>query len=291
MGNPMPKGMMTVMKGRHLYQMFSHWEDRQSIWVISDTHFNDPDSRHFRGDSYPGDDEFVRMINSCLGKDTVLLHLGDVGDTAYVKKLRGYKVLVMGNHDKGRTNYLRAKWDRTIPWKSISKKSPNWYCCMARRRFPHDQEKQEEWLESKYSKLRDKAISMLRSDPDFIGLSELNFDFHSPFVYWVAHYDNRLFDEVYEGPIMLNPRLEASHEDEDLSTQPHKFNIHGHRHELSHDYGDRQHLNMCAEALGYKPYCLSSHLRDGLLKDIPDIHRVTVGHAVERKARRQKSHV
>ena len=91
-----------------LYDNFSHWfhNGRGQVWFYSDPHFADDEVKHLRT-NYIGDDEQVRRINSKLGKWDTLVILGDVGDAEWVKKLRGYKVLVMGNHDSGASNYKR----------------------------------------------------------------------------------------------------------------------------------------------------------------------------------------
>ena len=57
--------------------------------------------------NYIGDEEQIKRINSKIGKYDTLVILGDVGDIEWVRKIRGYKVLVMGNHDAGATNYKR----------------------------------------------------------------------------------------------------------------------------------------------------------------------------------------
>lgn len=80
------------------------WKDLQTCWIIADTHFSDPDIEK----AYPNrptDEHLVKLINSKVGKKDLLLILGDVGDLEFAKQLRGYKVLIMGNHDVGRTNY------------------------------------------------------------------------------------------------------------------------------------------------------------------------------------------
>ena len=75
-----------------------------NVWFYSDPHFSDPEMAQKRKD-YITDEEQVRRINSKVGRYDTLVILGDVGNTDMVKKLRGYKILIMGNHDKGRTNY------------------------------------------------------------------------------------------------------------------------------------------------------------------------------------------
>lgn len=96
------------MKLPQLYDIFrQEWEKYQSIWVISDTHFDDKElyvgTKHvIRADS----DEYIQLINSKCGKNDLLIHLGDVGNLEAMKKVRaGHKVLVLGNHDSGASIY------------------------------------------------------------------------------------------------------------------------------------------------------------------------------------------
>ena len=92
---------------KHLYDQFKHWYHGGGIWLYSDPHFGDDEMRHIR--DYITDDEQVLRINSNVGKHDTLVILGDIGNVEYVKKLRGYKVLIMGNHDAGASNYKRIK--------------------------------------------------------------------------------------------------------------------------------------------------------------------------------------
>lgn len=85
-----------------VYESFlDRWKSLQTCWVISDTHFGDEDL-HQGIHNRPSDEEIVKIINSKCGRSDLLIHLGDVGDISYVRKLRaGYKVLIKGNHDAG----------------------------------------------------------------------------------------------------------------------------------------------------------------------------------------------
>jgi calcineurin-like phosphoesterase family protein len=67
-----------------LYPCFQHWLNYQTIYVISDTHFNDPGANNYRK-NYPGDDEQISKINKILGKKDLLIILGDVGDIEYIR--------------------------------------------------------------------------------------------------------------------------------------------------------------------------------------------------------------
>lgn len=85
-----------------LYPCFKHW-DNQTIWIYSDPHFND--SGLEIGINRPTAEEQIKSINSCVGKKDTLIILGDIGDIECAKRLRGYKVLVKGNHDAGSKNF------------------------------------------------------------------------------------------------------------------------------------------------------------------------------------------
>ena len=89
-----------------LYDIFEKaWKktNSSSIWLYSDPHFGEVDLFQIRGDMTP--EEQVKRINSKVGKYDTIIFLGDIGDVEYIKKIRGYKVLIKGNHDKGLTNY------------------------------------------------------------------------------------------------------------------------------------------------------------------------------------------
>lgn len=181
---------------KNLYDSFKHWfqDNRGQVFFYSDPHFNDGDQQYLRP-NYIGDEEQVKKINAKIGKYDTLVILGDIGDTEFVKKLRGYKVLIMGNHDKGASNY----------------------------------------------------------------------------------YD--LFNEVYEGALLIAPNIILSHEPLSFN---YALNIHGHDH-AKWSFQDNQHLNVCAELINYTPICLKDIVKSGVLKNINDIHRTTIDRATERK--------
>lgn len=78
----------------------------QDIWIVSDTHFADPEM-HQKNKMRPSDKDFVKAINAKCGRRSVLIHLGDVGALEYVEQLKaGYKILIMGNHDETKSKFL-----------------------------------------------------------------------------------------------------------------------------------------------------------------------------------------
>ena len=95
---------------KSLYDCFAHWfkNGRGQVYFYSDPHFSDEEMKHLRA-NYIGDEEQVRRINAKIGKYDTLVILGDVGNTDWVRKIRGRKVLVMGNHDSGASKYKRIR--------------------------------------------------------------------------------------------------------------------------------------------------------------------------------------
>lgn len=82
-----------------LYPCFRHWSDGCSVWIYSDPHFDDPDSK-LMNPNWPDPDEQITNINSVVNKNDTLILLGDIGDFIYVNRLHGkQKILLTGNHD------------------------------------------------------------------------------------------------------------------------------------------------------------------------------------------------
>ena len=193
--------------------------------------------------NYIGDEEQIKRINSKIGKYDTLVILGDIGDIEWVRKIRGYKVLVMGNHDTGATNYKRQivteifhAFDKSKEEaiKIMKEKYPNW-----------------------------KITSQL---PELGRFTKV-----------IA--DNGLFDEVYEGALMIAPNIILSHEPVEF---PYAKNIAGHDH--ANKYNGT--INVCAEHIDYTPVPLKWLIENGMLK-APDIHRETIDKAIDRKVRRK----
>ena len=89
-----------------------------------------------------------------------------------------------------------------------------------------------------------------------------------------------VFDEVYEGALIIGEKLILSHEPVDI---PWIFNIHGHDHTGKKRKG---HLNVCSDVIGYKPVNFNQFLKAGHMAHIQTIHRETIDRATERKAKR-----
>lgn len=229
---------------KNLYDNFAHWfhDGKGTVYFYSDPHFNDDEMKSLRK-NYIGDEEQIKRINSKIGKYDTLVILGDVGDIEWVRKIRGYKVLVMGNHDTGATNYKRQvateifhvfNTSKEEAIKIMKEKYPNW-----------------------------KITSQLPELGRFTKVTA----------------DNGLFDEVYEGALMIAPNIILSHEPVEF---PYAKNIAGHDH--ANKYNGT--INVCAEHIDYTPVPLKWLIENGMLK-APDIHRETIDKAIDRKVRRK----
>lgn len=233
-----------------LYKPFQKWSEKGTIWVFSDPHFDDEDLVNTYDDR-PSADELVRRINSKVGKCDTLICLGDVGALSYVPFLRGYKVLVMGNHDAGRTLYERKVW------------TARYYC-------------------SEYTK--NEALNKMKILHPNCKYS-IKKESPSPFTSeeWVVEADNCLFDEVYEGPVLISSKIMLSHEP--INCGIWAWNIHGHVHARTHKNG-LYHYNVCADCHDYLPLNLNQFLKSGVLSYVVPIHRQTIDEATARCKKR-----
>lgn len=178
-----------------LYDSFAaRWYHGGSVWFYSDPHFGDTTVMSYRGIT---DEEQIKRINSKIGKNDTIIFLGDIGDVTKINSIRGYKVLIVGNHDAGASLY------------------------------------------------------------------------------------QGYFDEVYEGALIAGPKLILSHEPVNFE---YAFNIHGHIHSNKSDMPG--HFNVCAEHINYTPVNLTALLKNGVFKNIANVHRVTINVATKRKGRK-----
>lgn len=83
-----------------LYKTFQKWSEKGSVYILSDLHLGDPDCK-LMDKNWISPNEQIELINSVVHRDDTFICLGDVGNPEYAKKIKaGYKVLILGNHDK-----------------------------------------------------------------------------------------------------------------------------------------------------------------------------------------------
>lgn len=226
-----------------IYDMFAQKWDGQTVWIYSDPHFGDQDLE-CGIQNRPSDDEQIRRINAKCGRKDTLIILGDVENIDCVRRLRAaHKVLIMGNHDSGATNYKRQIITQQFFKKLYTKQQA---MDLVKSMFPN----------CKYT--IDEGDELV----------------------WEISADNCLFDEVYEGALIVGEKLILSHEPVDI---PWLYNIHGHDHA-----GAKRpnHMNVCSDVIGYEPINFNQFLKSGHMSKIQTIHRETIDKATDRKKKR-----
>lgn len=230
-----------------IYDIFQHWGE-QTVWIYSDPHFGDKDLSEGIVNR-PSDQEQIKRINAKVGKKDTLIILGDVGDLDCVRQLRaGRKILIMGNHDSGASNYKRKTVKRVFD--------------------------QEEYTEK-------EAYQFVKNLHPYHQITVYEeYTFHTPFMRYNVYSDNKLFDEVYEGPLIIGEKIILSHEPVDV---PWAFNIHGHDHAGKER---TNHLNVCSDVINYEPINLNQLLKSGISSKVQTIHRDTIDKATNKKNKR-----
>lgn len=65
------------------------------------------------------------------------------------------------------------------------------------------------------------------------------------------------------------------------------LNIHGHYHNGVEAYKEGcKHINLAANVCGYTPLNLGKAIKEGVLAEIPSIHRMTVDRAIVKKQKK-----
>lgn len=251
-----------MIKG--LYDNFKHWSEEGSVYILSDTHFDDEDCK-LMDKNWITPAEQVDRINKLVKKNDTLILLGDVGNVDYIRQLKaGHKVLIAGNHDSGLSNYKKVTKSEIRPILELC--SEVYYDDM----MDNETKLFRQELVEKYPQWTVNNIYE-SWNPNDCQLSLL------------AVMDNGLFDEVYGGPLFISDKIILSHEPIDL---PFALNIHGHKHDCAGFHYVNNQYNVCANCIDYIPVSLGKIIKDGVLRGVPSIHRATIDRATERKYNR-----
>lgn len=250
-----------------LYDCFKHWNSFDSIWLFSDPHFSDPDCK-LMDPNWPTPEEQVKIINSKVSKKDCIIFLGDIGNTEYIKQIKGYKILITGNHDLGVSNYKRKIDKEFIKVSDEVMNDPNFNECRLNGNF-----------EVINKKIVRKYLEEYKTKKDFAGISDVETDTRRG-DYLTITYDNKLFDEVYDGQLFINDKILLSHEPVVL---PFALNVCGHCHGKEQSIyrpGFYARVNLAADVINYTPVRL-----DKLVEEykVTTQHRLTIDSATEKK--------
>ena len=82
-----------------LYPIFQSWSSTGSVYIISDTHFDDFDCKYM-DPNWITPQEHMEIIKKSVRRPDTLVHLGDVGNGEWLTQVSAArKVLITGNHD------------------------------------------------------------------------------------------------------------------------------------------------------------------------------------------------
>ena len=235
---------------KSLYPCFQHWSKNGGVYLVSDTHFKDLD-RKYMGYHISNEDQWYIINDTCHKNDT-LIHLGDVGDLEYIKRLKCYKVLIMGNHDQG-----KEKFQKKIEIIDLDGYS----------------EKEREEMEQE----------------GFIDF--WSYDFTKPFIKGYKSnnlFDEVYSGPLWISQKLVLSHEPIVIEDPHFS-MPIAFNIHGHDHGKNF-WDDEYHLNICQNVYGYIPLNLNQFIKGGHLKRVKDIHTLAKENAIAEKETREILH-
>lgn len=161
------------------------------------------------------------------------------------------KILICGNHDIGISNYQKHIWIKKFDKREYQK--------------------------------HEALDEMKRLYPDCSYTITEGFDFSSCLGYWEVSADNRLFDLVFTGPVMIGEKLILSHEP--IENCDWCMNIHGHIHSRN-IVNDTYHFNVCSDVIGYAPINFNKWMKEGHLAKIQSLHRQTINEATDRRRRK-----
>lgn len=246
-----------------LYEPFEKWYHGGTIWLYSDPHFQkDREMEEFFG--WVTAEERLERINKYVTKHDTFICLGDVGDRLdLISKIKcDYKVLITGNHDKGDANYKRRILECGICYSEQEAKDI----------------------------LRDGNIHTLSIGNVNPESYEKRVNIHGK-EFFLLKADNHLFDEIYNGPLFISDKILLSHERIDL---PFCINIHGHEHcaeswfdlvgiETVIGMVQTASFNIAADVVDFKPIRLDEIVNKYPLKNVPNIHRITIDNATRDK--------
>lgn len=231
-----------------LYEPFREWSNGGTIWLLSDPHFNDDDTK-LMNKNWISPDEHVERINNTIHGNDTLICLGDCGSLSYIQKIKcRRKILIKGNHDdKGNSRYKRTHLMKAYPISIGDRKNLYKKLCVE---YPNC------------------SISICEGK-----------DYNPPLEY-LYDIDDRLFDEIYEGPLFISSKILLSHEP--IEGLPFCVNIHGHVHNGRYEYKDStgcKHINIASDVVNYEMRNLGELIKQGICSDISDIHRIAIDKA------------
>ena len=229
-----------------LYDKFKPWSERGSVYIISDTHFEDEDCL-LMDSNWISPQEHINRIKKCVHKNDTLIHLGDVGNPKWMNQIKAHKVLIMGNHDQSATKF--KKYREMIDLDGCTDDEINW-------KLNHGE------------------------------IDSVSYEFHSPFIrgyktlgYFDEVYTGPLFiaekillshEPIVNGSTWYNIHGH-DHNPKKLPWEEDDFI----------DYWNE--INLASNVVNYKVFNLGKAIKEGLLSCVDGVHRLTIDKASDRR--------
>ena len=231
-----------------LYDKFKPWSERGSVYIISDTHFEDSDCKLMDA-NWITPQEHIDIIKRTVHKNDTLIHLGDVGNPKWMEQIKAYKVLIMGNHDESATKFKRNK-------------------------------KETVFLDH----CTDEEIKKMQQEGR-IDESSYHLYYQKFTRGWR---DNNLFDEVYTGPLFIAEKILLSHEPIVNGSTWYNIHGHDHNSKKlpweEDDFMDYwNEINLASNVVNYQVFNLGKAIKEGLLSCVDGVHRLTIDKASGRR--------
>ena len=235
-----------------LYDVFKKWSAKGSVYIISDPHFSDRGSFEFRAKSNKLP-EYIKTVEEL--DDLIISNINKVAH-------KNDCLIILG--DVGNID-------------CITKLKAGYKVLLFGN---HD--RGADYYKRAIVDITGLKVDLVNSTefPKELSIGEPELDRH-------VISDNKLFDEVYSGPLMISDKIILSHEPI-IPCPDYLVNLCGHVHAKDHKFkvDNHQYYNFCAEAIDYKPVSLGELIKGGLLSKVKDIHRATVDGVIIRKKHR-----
>lgn len=178
-----------IMENVHL---FNKWRlSYRNIWVISDLFLNSKISS-LVDENWVGVDKQIEIINKKVSDRDLLIVIGDPGDIKYIKEINCTKILITDGRKLCKKLYLNKKYSRYLTF-----------------------DEEIEYIKAENAEYVLNKLLALKPEYYKVKVDTINSS---------VEYDCGMFEEIYDGPLMISPHIVLSHSPVKISSG---LNVHG----------------------------------------------------------------
>ena len=172
--------------------LFNKWRlSYRNIWVISDLFLNSKISS-LVDENWVDVDKQIEIINKKISDRDLLIVIGDPGDIKYIKEINCSKILITDSRKLCKKLYLNKKYSRYLSFDE----------------------------EIEYIRAENKEYVL----NELLALKPQYYNVKVDTINSRVDYDCGMFDEIYDGPLMIRPHIVLSHRPVKISRG---LNVHG----------------------------------------------------------------